>query len=415
MNAAIINKYSSAFTEKLFTYLGIAIAITLVWWPLLNSICCILFFASWFFIADKSFFTNKRTGYTILFSSLYIISLIGFFYSSNKEEALFRIQQKIPLLLFPFVFASSNLLSKKGVYKIMYAFSFSFAAFCIYCIGKVLLSFFENGDFTNFTGYNLIALNDMYPFITGVFCTFCIVFHFLKIKLEHNNLFIHVFFIFLFWIMLLLLANIIALFTAAVVTFFYTFLLLKTHVQRIIFCLLCGAVLVTNFYFNATFKQKIIALTDFSTENEIQLDTDASLGRSWDGKALRVAIWKCSGDLIRNNYIFGLGTGDVQDSLQYAYELRKFYFASRYNRYNAHNQYIQQMLLHGIFGLVLLVCCITIPFFYTPVSNNQFLIPFLFIFGVICFTESVLEVNKGIIWYSFFNSIFVFSETRTES
>ena len=80
----------------------------------------------------------------------------------------------------------------------------------------------------------------------------------------------------------------------------------------------------------------------------IHLDQDSSLGRSWGGGVLRLAIWQCAFDIVREYPIIGVGTGDSQQALQDSYEKRKFYFASRYNKYNAHNQYIQQMVTHGI-------------------------------------------------------------------
>jgi O-antigen ligase len=123
-----------------------------------------------------------------------------------------------------------------------------------------------------------------------------------------------------------------------------------------------------------------------------------------------LAIWRCSFDLIEQHGLIGLGTGDVQDELQKAYEKRKFYFASRYNNYNAHNQYIQQLLSHGIIGLVSLLLSIGIGFYLAFKQKNTLYFYFLVIFAVICLTESFLEINKGIIWYSFFNSLFAFSK-----
>jgi hypothetical protein len=45
-------------------------------------------------------------------------------------------------------------------------------------------------------------------------------------------------------------------------------------------------------------------------------------------------------------------------------------------------------------------------------SGETYLL-FLLLFSVIGISESVLEVNKGIIWYSFFNSIFAFGYLKS--
>jgi O-antigen ligase len=185
--------------------------------------------------------------------------------------------------------------------------------------------------------------------------------------------------------------------------------------KKLSFLLLFVILIVTAVVKNPFLKKQITEFTNLSSGSLIQLDQDSSLGKSWGGIPLRVAIWNCSWDLIQNNWVTGTGTGDVQDELQSIYERRKFYFASRYNRYDAHNQYLQQFLANGISGFVVLVLCIVVPLFFTLFNQNiKGLYPaFLIIFAFICFSESFLEINKGIVWYSFFNSIFVFSENQT--
>lgn len=154
---------------------------------------------------------------------------------------------------------------------------------------------------------------------------------------------------------------------------------------------------------------------DFSAKSTIVLDQDSSLGKSWGGKALRIAIWKCSADILNEHWLTGVGTGDVQDSLQKAYEKRKFYFASMYNRYNAHNEYLQITLANGLTGLLILLSCIFYPLLHynKNFSGNTYLL-FLMLFALVGFSESLLEVNKGIIWYSFFNSIFAFGYLKSD-
>ncbi len=116
-------------------------------------------------------------------------------------------------------------------------------------------------------------------------------------------------------------------------------------------------------------------------------------------------------DILKENWLTGVGVGDSQDELQIAYEKRQFYFASRYNKYNAHNQYIQQAIASGIAGLIVFLACILAPLLYFIGQRDKLIyILFLFCFAFICITESVLETSKGVIWYSFFNSIFVFNK-----
>ena len=160
---------------------------------------------------------------------------------------------------------------------------------------------------------------------------------------------------------------------------------------------------------NPFLKRQWNEIMDFSEANEIPLDKDLSLGKSWGGWQLRKAIWQCSWDIVKKYPAFGVGTGDSQDSLQIAYERRKFYFASRYNRYNTHNQYLQETVTHGFFGLSIFLLSLIAPLFASmPADDQIFYRVFIFCFAVICLTDTPLELNKGIIWYSFFNALIFF-------
>jgi len=156
--------------------------------------------------------------------------------------------------------------------------------------------------------------------------------------------------------------------------------------------------------FNPYVNQKVNEVIN-NKGNTIILDKDTSLGRSWNGVAIRKAIWECAKAPIKNNFLFGTGTGDVQDELQKAYEDRMFYFASRYNTYNAHNQYIQTIIGQGIIGLVLLISYIVYPLIKLKFDYQFCLIAFSF--AVIFITESILETNKGIIIFSYINTLFI--------
>jgi O-antigen ligase len=176
--------------------------------------------------------------------------------------------------------------------------------------------------------------------------------------------------------------------------------------------LLAGMVVLTLFAFwvNPYLKKQGQELMDFSKQNGILLNKDSSLGKSWGGGQLRAAIWKCSWDVVKKHWVFGVGTGDAQDSLQAAYEKRKFYFASRYNTYNTHNQYLQETVTLGIPGLLVFLACLIMPLFVRfdvpgKLLYGLFVVSFLFA----CITDTPLELNKGIILYSFFNSLIFFA------
>lgn len=136
----------------------------------------------------------------------------------------------------------------------------------------------------------------------------------------------------------------------------------------------------------------------------IRLDKqqDHSLGRFWDGATLRFAQWTCAQELIRRHWLWGVGTGDGQDELQKIYEEFKFYFASRYNRYNAHNQFFEIWIALGIWGLLSWLALFLVPLPIWLKSKNYFA---LVVWGVLffsAFTESYLQRNYGAVIFALF-------------
>lgn len=400
--------------ELIFSSLCVGIAVSLIFWPLLNSLLCIAIFAYWLLVSTKKFsFKDLGSRWVILFSLMFFISVIGIFYSSDLTGGLDELQKKSALLLFPLVFGLSGIITPVVFRRTFAAFAWSTVAGCMLGVINGIYVFIKNGTTDYFYGYNLVVLKNMQPFMLGLCCLLSLLYlmdKFLEARankslLKKADIFVAIFlFFFLF-----LLGNRNILLTMSAFFIFYCYKVISKAVARFLLISSLGFLLVIAIFLNPYLHNQWNDLTDFSKENNIQLDSGETLGRPWGGKTIRLSIWKCSQDIIRKHWIAGVGTGDVQAALQESYEKRKFYFASRYNTYNAHNQYIQETVAHGIIGLLIFLSCIFIPFSRClRKKGNTIYSLFLLCFAVLCVTESMLELNKGIVWYSFFNSIFMF-------
>lgn len=400
--------------QQVFTVLGTGIAGSLVFWPLLTSFLSIGLFVFWLAAAEKQFsLKDQRSRLVLLFTSLYALVLIGCLYSANMKEALFKLQQQSALGMFPLVIGTSVAFDRRVAHRILTGFAWCTLAGCLACLGYGLLHLAQTGSAGRMHGYEMVMLKDMSPFMLGLFCLLSIIYLLPMLyrgrfeTARRRNIYFGV--TLLLSLFLLVLGNRNVLFSWSLVMAYFVLTNMTGRWFRMLFVGLLLAALASAAIFNPSFRRQIRDLTDFSPSNTIQLDSDKSLGRGWGGKALRLAIWKCSGDVIRAHWIAGVGTGDVQDSLQAAYERRQFYFASRYNKYNAHNQFIQEAIAYGLPGFVLFCACLLVPFYiYLRSGGWQLYILFLLSFAVICITESVLEISKGIVFYSLFNSIFAF-------
>jgi len=404
--------------EKIiFEWLCIGIVYSFFFWTLLNSICCISLFAAWLLICGKSFnFSSARTRLIFLFACLYLASLTGIFYTSNTSEGLSRLQEKVPILIFPLIFGTTGLLTTRLVNKITFHFVIGAAISALSSICYGLWQYTRTGLIESITARNLQVFPDSYPYLLGLSSLLAIILMLTgTVSVSTSRKWLQLCIISILSLHIILLGTRVIIACWAIVILIGVIAGIGTLLKRVLALVLLActtALLITAI---PTLRRQWKEFTDPPEKTTIPLDRDGSLGTSWGGKSIREAIWKCSSDLVRHHWLAGVGTGDIQDSLQQAYENRKFYFASRYNRYNAHSQYLQTLLGHGVGGLAILILCIILPLGGLLIhiralpSLQTCYLAFLCLFCALCFTEVILDVNKGVILYAFFNSVFAFA------
>ena len=111
------------------------------------------------------------------------------------------------------------------------------------------------------------------------------------------------------------------------------------------------------------------------------------------------------------NWLIGLGLGNLKSSLNSCYiENGEKYLAGI--SYNTHNQYLHTWLNTGIIGFILLL----FNFFIVPSiaikQKDLFKFSFIVFFALCCLTESMLAVQKGVVFFAFFNSFLAFSNSK---
>lgn len=120
----------------------------------------------------------------------------------------------------------------------------------------------------------------------------------------------------------------------------------------------------------------------------------------------RLEIWKECLALLQDNWIIGTGTGDIKDELLKSYAEHQFTYGLE-RKLNPHNQFLQTWLCLGIAGLLVLIGLLFLPLLNSRISTQN---AFLFLVGIItlnAMTESILEVQKGVFFLSFFYSLFL--------
>lgn len=123
----------------------------------------------------------------------------------------------------------------------------------------------------------------------------------------------------------------------------------------------------------------------------------------------RHQIWKGAMISIGDAPVFGAGTGGEQFSLNKSYQEIGFSEGVALN-YNAHNQYLEFLVRNGIAELAVFVALLVYCFRkarYKFQPNFLFLL-FMMMFSLSMIAESFLNVQKGIVFFYFFASVFLF-------
>jgi O-antigen ligase len=129
--------------------------------------------------------------------------------------------------------------------------------------------------------------------------------------------------------------------------------------------------------------------------------------------SIRLSLWWLAfKSLQENNLIWGVGTGDAENVMRET--SKKFQISNILNSYDPHNQFLQSTLSLGVVGLAILLSCLFLPMLCEPFAGNFLYGGFILIIFITCLTESLFELQKGIVFFSIFNSLFVFQLERTE-
>lgn len=121
----------------------------------------------------------------------------------------------------------------------------------------------------------------------------------------------------------------------------------------------------------------------------------------------RIEYIKASLGIIKDNPVFGVGTGDIVDAFANYYEDTNSKLRPEY-RFRSHNQYLAITVAFGIVGLLWFLFSMLYPVFADKKNRNYLYLVFLFIMMLSMLTEDTLETQIGVTLFAYFNSLLVF-------
>ncbi|WP_448530320.1 O-antigen ligase family protein [Raineya sp.] len=352
-----------------------------------------------------------------LLSFFLLLHFIGMFHTQNTEWGWFLIGLLVPLWSLPLsmqVFPTPKI----TLQNYLRLFVIGVAIFALLCYARAFYRVFQDWHNPHFEWANYFYYQNFTAFRaepTYLAMLICLANLFLLTDLffpQHLSIFYSnktkaLFLGFFLLTMLLLAARTqIGIFILGFAVFFLEYFRKQNKIWQgllwgiAIIGILIGIILLT------PYTRKRFSFL-WNTQERIILDKnqDHSLGRNWDGATLRFAQWTCAQELIQKNWLLGVGTGDGQDELQKIYDEYKFYFASKYNRYNAHNQFFETWIALGIVGFIGWLALLVLPLSFFWKEKNYLAWSIWLVLFFSAFTESYLQRNYGVIVFAIFYGI----------
>jgi len=410
--------------EKIHHYLTLILSFFIPVFPDALPLIIALIGLNWLLFPkniSESFKIIQTNFSLVIMCLLYVLYLIGLAYSDNLILGLQSIETKLSLLLLPLIYCSFSSLINQNINTYLKVFVLGCITYAFIAFGWASYYYFKP-VYTDLYGvlYDL-GVNYFYysylskifhPSFTAMYCVFalCIIVYLQSKKtIKDNWLWLSV--VLFLNLYILLLSSRAAWITLSLwlLAFIYFKIKNKKALQAsIVSFFLIGGFLFFNVYYTPSFSKRAPAIDKIKNAITEKDDKNNKVTSSDESSARRIFVWKASLELIKQNLLIGVGTGDAKDKMMEKY-LEKGMVAEHKAQLNSHNQYLNTGVAIGIIGIMVLILSLAVPFFRSIKSKQYLLSGFVVILALNFLFESMLEKQAGVIFYAFLNTILCLS------
>lgn len=354
--------------------------------------------------------------YALLAGSIYLLYVVylPFTHPPYRQDLLFNLEQKASLLLLPLIFCLVRQQTRKTILNQLHFFIIGCLLSCILANGAFLISSLaaSSSTSTGLPGHVIYrrtfeSISGIHPTYMGMYLCFSVAIllfnNDLKYRLRKEVLALLLFLHFIFLLALLPKTPLIALF---VVLGYYCITQFRHRVKWIIpVVVLCLSMLIAYLVIPSS-NERMIEMKGFSA-NAI-----AAANPTTNSISMRQLIWKVDTHLLHQHWLTGVGPGQMKETLAKQYFGLSMLVGIPLDYFDTHNEYLNIWLSFGLTGIVLFLFILLFQL-ARAFRLRAHLYTCLMLLLMICFTtENILANQHGIVFYSFFTSLFLFVTTR---
>lgn len=125
----------------------------------------------------------------------------------------------------------------------------------------------------------------------------------------------------------------------------------------------------------------------------------------------RLEYIKASLNIIKDNFLIGVGTGDLEDAFNEQFTDMNSALESQY-RYHAHNQFLGICVALGLIGFIVFIVGLIYPAIVLSGFKDYYFGIFFLIMIISMFSDDTLETQAGVTLFSFFYSLLLFGRKK---
>lgn len=348
-----------------------------------------------------------------LWMLLYATVVAGLFYTTNPHEADMDVMLKISMLLLPIAFAALPPIAPHRVRYALMAFVAAVTLATLIALGRALWFVMVEGNNHYFTYNNFTISKFVSMHYLALYVSFALLLVFLdglRLMAEGSKKIAgHLVLLFYFLAILVILSVRMQFIALAVAGFAGLIAHLKNHGQwrrgLLFFTAALGLMVGLIASFDVSRTRMVDLWDELMSWKEIQNNKQTNP---------RKYIWEAGAAVVAENFWWGTGTGAADDALneklqscealfwdgQATYQLRE-------KRYNYHNEYLQHFAAQGIVGFLALLVIFVLPIFKGRLIWHPPVMAFLTLTAVSFLTESMLERQAGVLFFTFFYGLMV--------
>ena len=372
------------------------------------------FYSIFYFLKNNNYkkVSKNYLHWLFIISAFYFWTIIANVYSHNTINGFKELQSSLSFVLLPTILlVLIPNLSQRAFVLINFAFVYASIILILfihyYLFSKGVYSELRENTFWNLPVRTALEVNpfkELHPTYIGLWFIYSFFYLLDHVLNKFKVLPVYIISFIALAMSLLLITTIILsariVFISFVITLIlYLILKVKNRLFKYIIPPLVLTVALLFIFNNSFLKTRIV---DEFKETKFA----PPIGLEHNSTNIRVGIYKCSFEIVKDNWVTGVGIGNVKRKLNNCYA--KF-DTNAYSLlfYNTHNQYLQVLISSGIIGLFLFLFSFFKQVRLAFKQKDYLYISFMSLIIISLLSENLFERVNGVVFYAFFNSLFI--------